>query len=167
MIERHRRAGALDIALRPNHSASRRQLGWWLFGMAATTGAVATLMAAWGAWPVLPLAGAEIALLVILCRAVWRRGERCERIRLSQHDAEVRVSCASAPERRVRLQRNGASVDLLSDEGASGGIALSDRRRRIEVGTFLAPADAERLLTWLNEEGLPLHRCGPRRRLRL
>ena len=81
------------------HTVPNRSLGpggrrWFLGAIGLTTMGIAAGAAAIGAWPVMPFAGAEIALLVIAFRVVARHDADFERLEIGEH--EVRVESRDA-----------------------------------------------------------------------
>jgi uncharacterized membrane protein len=81
------------------HTVPNRSLGpagrrWFLGTIGATTLAIGAAATAIGAWPVMPFAGAEIALLVLAFRVVARHDADFERLEIGEH--EVRVESRDA-----------------------------------------------------------------------
>ena len=133
---------------RPNRSlgpvARRRALG----AIAFTTLAVASGAAAFGAWPVMPFAGIEVALVALAFHVLSRHDADFERLEIAGHEVRVEARDASRhtrfvarrPWARVVLRERGARCTLglayagrteplgrmLSDEGRR---ALAERRR--------------------------------------
>src|SRR6267378_2000688 len=78
----------------PNRSLGPLGRRWTLAAIAATTFAVAAGAAAIGAWPVMPFAGLEIALLALAFRVVQMHDGDFERLEIGEH--EVRVEARDA-----------------------------------------------------------------------
>ena len=106
-----------------------------------TTLAIAGGAAAIGAWPVMPFAGAEIALLVIAFRVIARHDADFERLEVGEHEVRVESRDALLVTRfignrawaRVIVRRRGESCTLdLAYAGRSVplGRLLSDEGRR-------------------------------------
>lgn len=79
---------------KPNRSLGIVARRWVLGGIAATTFGVAAAAAAFGAWPVLPFAGLEVALLALAFHVLGRHDTDFERVEVGEH--EVRVEARDA-----------------------------------------------------------------------
>lgn len=128
------------------HTAPNRSLGavarrWVLAALAATTFGVAAFAAAIGAWPVMPYAGLEIAVLVLAFRAMQRHDADFERLEVGEHEVRWRAReahrevsfVAHRPWARVEVRRRGWRCTLrLAYAGRSVplGRMLSDEGRR-------------------------------------
>lgn len=82
-----------------HHSVPNRSLGaagrrWFLCAISATTLGVAAGAAAFGAWPVMPFAGLEIALVILAFHVVRLHDADFERVEVGEH--EVRVESRDA-----------------------------------------------------------------------
>ena len=145
-LERH--PGFLQVAIPPYvvHTVPNRSLGprgrrWFLGAIGFTTMTIAAAAAAIGAWPVMPFAGAEIALLVIAFRVVARHDADFERLEIGEHEVRVESRDALAitrftahlPWARVILRSRGERCTLgLAYAGrvVPLGRLLSDEGRR-------------------------------------
>ena len=78
----------------PNRSLAPAGRRWFLVLMGATTLALGSAATAIGAWPVMPFAGAEIALLVLAFSVLARHDADFERLEIGEH--EVRVESRDA-----------------------------------------------------------------------
>lgn len=85
----------------PNRSLEPRGRRWFLGAIGATTMLVAAAATAIGAWPVMPFAGAEIALLVLAFRVVARHDADFERLEIGEHEVRVESRDALAVTRFV------------------------------------------------------------------
>lgn len=140
--------GASRLVLRPNRSASARQLlGFFVVQVMV---ALAVSLYAWGQGNVFaPLfAVAHAALVALALRVAWRRSGRFEVVEIGPETVEVRRDGGgpvifSAHPYWVRLAVEEASGDLRLRLRSSG--------REVEVGTLLAPAERRRLAGSLRE----------------
>jgi uncharacterized membrane protein len=125
----------------PNRSLGAEARQWALGAIAATTLGVAAGATALGAWPVMPFAGLEVALLAFAFRVLGRHDADFERLEIGPH--EVRVEAREAqcvtrfvahlPWARVVLRERGARCTLgLAYAGRTVplGRMLSDEGRR-------------------------------------
>jgi len=123
----------------PNRSLGLAARRWVFAAIAVTTLGVATFAAAFGAWPVLPFAGLEVALVALAFRVLSRHDADYERLEIGEHEIRwearearrvvrfvahrpwARVEMASRGERcTLRLEYAGRAVALgrlMSDEG--------------------------------------------------
>lgn len=125
----------------PNRSLGTQARRWVLAAIAVTSLGVASFAAAIGAWPVMPYAGLEVALLALAFRALERHDADFERLEVGEHeirlearvaDREVRF-VAHRPWARVEVRRAGWRCSLrLSYAGRAVplGRMLSDEGRR-------------------------------------
>ena len=125
----------------PNRSLGPRGRRWFLGAIGLTTLGIAAGAAAIGAWPVMPFAGAEIALLVIAFRVVARHDADFERLEIGEHEVRVESRDALAvtrftahlPWARVIMRSRGERCTLgLAYAGrvVPLGRLLSDEGRR-------------------------------------
>jgi len=125
----------------PNRSLGPAGRRCFLGLVGLTTLAIAGGAAAIGAWPVMPFAGAEIALLVIAFRVIARHDADFERLEIGEHEVRVESRDALRVTRfignrdwaRVIVRRRGESCTLdLAYAGRSVplGRLLSDEGRR-------------------------------------
>src|SRR6202162_5738667 len=87
-------AGLADSPPFVHHSVPNRSLGaagrrWFLGALAATTFGIATGAAAFGAWPVMPFAGLEIALVLLAFHLVKLHDADFERLEIGEHEVRV------------------------------------------------------------------------------
>ena len=98
---------------RPNRSLGPVARRWALGAIAFTTLGVAAGAAAFGAWPVMPFAGLEVALLVVAFRLVARHDADFERLEIGEHEVRVEALDASTHTRFV-APRAGGSIQFAS-----------------------------------------------------
>lgn len=99
----------------PNRSLGIEARRWALGGIAATTLGVACGAVALGAWPVLPFAGLEVALLALAFRALAAHDGDFERLEIGEHEVKVEARMARETTRFV-AHRPWVRVEL--GEGA-------------------------------------------------
>jgi uncharacterized membrane protein len=125
----------------PNRSLGAEERRWALGAISATTLGVAAGAAALGAWPVMPFAGLEVALLALAFRALGRHDADFERLEIGAHEVRVEVREAQSvtsfvahlPWARVVMRERGARCTLrLAYAGRTVplGRMLSDEGRR-------------------------------------
>jgi uncharacterized membrane protein len=113
-------------------SSSGRQLVF-SFILAVSLGIAAGFFLIFGAWPILPFAGLEMAVLYWAFRYMDRHAADYERITIS--GASVAIEVQEGPQvRRLELNRHWATVVCDAD---GGRLALRFHGREIEVGRHL------------------------------
>ena len=131
-----------------HHAVPNRSLGpagrrWFLGLIGATTLAIAGGAAAIGAWPVMPFAGAEIALLVIAFRVVARHDADFERLEIGEH--EVRMESRDALQvTRFVAHRPWARV-IVRSRGECCTLDLAYAGRLLPLGRLLSDEGRRRL----------------------
>ncbi len=120
----------------PNRSlgpAGRR----WALGMIATTSfGVGTAAAMIGAWPVMPFAGLEVALVVLAFRVVQLHDKDFERLEIGEHEVRVEAREAQRVTRFV-AHRPWARV-VVRDHGRCCTLRLAYRGRSEPLGRLLS-----------------------------
>ena len=121
---------------KPNRSLGLEARRWALATVAATTLAVAAGASAFGAWPVMPFAGLEVALLAIAFRLLGRHDGDFERLEVGEH--EVRLDARDA-DRVTRLvaHRPWARV-VLRERGGRCTLDLAYAGRVVPLGRMLS-----------------------------
>lgn len=113
--------------------AARR---WVLCLIAATTLGVAAGAAALGAWPVMPFAGLEVALLAFAFRVLGRHDADFERLEIGEH--EVRLEARDARRfTRFVAHRPWARV-VVREEGRRCSLGLAYAGRVVPLGRLLS-----------------------------
>lgn len=127
----------------PNRSLGPRGRRWCLAAIATTTFAVASAAAAFGAWPVMPFAGIEIALVALAFRVLAAHDRDFERLVIDA--AEIRVEARDAA-RETRFVANRAWARMvLQERGASCAIALRYGGKTVPLGRMLSDEGRRRL----------------------
>jgi uncharacterized membrane protein len=131
---------------------SRGMVALALFVVAAS-GAVATLLLALGAWPVIGFTGLEVLLVLGLLWRHRRGGRRAmEVLVLAGNQLVVRRTDARGRREEVTLDAYWTRVSLEERPGTAGRLLLTERRRRgVEIGGLLGDAERRELAATLAE----------------
>lgn len=132
------------LVLRPNRSFTARQTGFFFLLMTLTSASVAGF-SYWQGNVFAPLfATAELGLLALVFRLLWRRGERAEVIAVSSS----RVAVRRLPELAEVFDANPHWVSLGE---LDGHLRLSSHGCGVEIGAFLGEAERRRVLDRLRD----------------
>jgi len=104
--------------------------------IAASTFGVAAGAAAIGAWPVMPFAGLEVALVALAFRVVQRHDEDFERLEIDEHEIRIEARRAAKVTRFVAY-RPWAKV-VLRDSGMCCSLRVAYRGRSEPLGRLLS-----------------------------
>ena len=127
----------------PNRSLGPAGRGWALAAIAATTLGAAAFAASIGAWPVMPFAGLEVALLALAFRVVQSHDADFERLEVGEHEVVVEGRRARD---EFRFVANRAWARLVV--GLAGGhctLQLACGGRRVPLGQMMTDAQRRRL----------------------
>ena len=128
---------------RPNRSLGIAGRRWALGAIAATTLCVAAGATALGAWPVMPFAGLEIALLAFAFRVLGQHDADFERLEIGEH--EVRVEAREARKlTRFVAHRPWVRVEMMSS-GHRCTLRLAYAGRTVPLGRMLSDEGRRRL----------------------
>jgi uncharacterized membrane protein len=111
--------------------------------IAATTLGVAAFAASIGAWPVMPFAGLEVALVALAFRVVQSHDGDYERLEVGEHEVVVESRRARS---RVRFVANRAWTRLVV--GLAHGrctVRLAHGGKSVQVGQLMSDAERRRL----------------------
>ncbi len=131
-----------------HHSVPNRSLGtvarrWVLAALAATTLGVAVLAVAFGAWPVMPFAGLEVALLAFAFRVLASHDGDFERLEVGSHEVRLEAREAQA---LTRLVAHRPWVRLVvAGRGSRCALRLAYAGRRVPLGRLLSDEGRRRL----------------------
>jgi|SRR4051812_18483868 uncharacterized membrane protein len=125
----------------PNRSLGVDGRRWVIAAIAVNTLGIAVFLASLGAWPVLPFAGLEVALVALAFRMLGRHDADYERLEVGEHEVryEVREAqrvasfVANRAWARVEVENRGerCSLRLLyAGRSVTLGRLLSDEGRR-------------------------------------
>jgi len=133
-------AECVYFARRNNSLSSSGRLLVFGFILTVSLGIAAAFSLVFGAWPILPFAGLEMAVLYVAFRCIDRHAGDYERITIRGDSVSVEVREGSRVD-RFELNRCWARVvmDELNDGGAR--LALRSHGREIEVGRHLCESD--------------------------
>ena len=121
---------------RPNRSLGPAAQRWVLAVIAATTLGVAAGATAFGAWPVMPFAGLEVALVALAFRVLKRHDADFERLEIGEHEVRVEARDARTVTRFV-AHRPWARV-VLRERGARCTLRLAYAGRTVPLGRMLS-----------------------------
>ena len=120
----------------PNRSLGIVARRWALAAIAATTLGIAAGAAAIGAWPVMPFAGLEIALLALAFHVLGRHDADFERLEVGEHEVRVEARDARRTMRFV-AQRPWARV-VVARRGGRCTLRLAYAGRAVPLGRMLS-----------------------------
>src|SRR5262245_26757684 len=138
---------AFSVTVKRNCSMSPQALAWLLGFTAVFSFAIGTGFALFGAWPVLPFVGLEVAALAAAFYANGRHATDCERIALADGALEVEIHDADRVERH-RFDAYWVRV-VVTETSRSVRLALRSHGRELEIGRHLDATGRERLATEL------------------
>ena len=139
----------------PNRSLGPLGRAACVWAIAATTVAVGAGAAALGAWPVLPFAGLEVALVAIAFRSLARHDGDYERLEIEGRTVRLRLRHAA---RSVELEGHAPWARLVVEEGLGRcRLGLRYAGKTVEFGRLLTEC---RRREWAAELGrrLPVTR---------
>ena len=120
----------------PNRSLGVEARRWVLIAIAGTPLGLAAFAAFLGAWPVLPFAGLEVALLALAFHMVGRHDADYERLEVGEHEVRYELRFA----RRVTSfvgNRTWARVEV-SNRGDRCSLRLTYAGRAVALGRLLS-----------------------------
>lgn len=127
----------------PNRSLGPLGRRWAFAAIAATTFGVAAGAAVIGAWPVMPFAGLEIALLALAFRVVRLHDADFERLEIGEHEVRVEARDARHVTRFV-ANRPWARV-VVRERGARCTLRLAYAGRTVPLGRLMSDEGRRRL----------------------
>jgi uncharacterized membrane protein len=145
------RAGFSRIELLPNCSLSVPAALFFFGTIALASLTFAMYFAMQGLWPVLPWAGAELALLGWALWASMRRRHWTQTITVTERDVEI-TTRGREGERRIVFSRHWASVKLRGPQGwHPSRLLVESHGRTCEVGGFLTEEERRALYLRLRD----------------
>lgn len=120
----------------PNRSLGVVGRRWVLAGIAATTLGIAGGAAAFGAWPVMPFAGLEVALVALAFHVLRRHDNDFERLEVGEHEVVVESRDAERGSRFV-ARRPWARL-VVRERGWRCTLGLAYRGRTVPLGRLLS-----------------------------
>lgn len=127
----------------PNRSLGAAGRRWVLAAIAATTLVIAAFAAAIGAWPVMPYAGLEVAVLALAFRVLKRHDADFERLEVGEHEVRLEAREAHRTTRFV-AHRSWARVEVRK-RGWRCSLRLSYAGRAVPLGRMLSDEGRRRL----------------------
>jgi len=126
------------IELQPNCSLTPRTALYFLLATGGLTLAIAVILAFKGLWPILPFAGAEVALLVWATRHSMRKGQDRETVEITDNDVTIE-SFRNGHREITVFPRHWAKVKLHAPQQGlhPGRLTIESQGRACEVGRFL------------------------------
>jgi uncharacterized membrane protein len=121
---------------RPNRSLGVAAQRWVLGAIAATTLGVGAGATAFGAWPVMPFAGLEVALVAFAFRVLSKHDADYERLEVGEHEVRVEARDAQSVTRFV-AHRPWARV-VLRERGARCTLRLAYAGRTVPLGRLMS-----------------------------
>ena len=128
----------------PNRSLDPRARRGVLVAITATTLGIATGALALGAWPVMPFAGIEVALVWFAFHVVRRHDADFERLEIDGGEVKLEVRDASRVSRFV-ANRAWARV-VMSERGERCTLGLAYAGRTVPLGRLLSDEGRRRLV---------------------
>lgn len=131
-------AAPCRIVLTPNCSLTPRTATYFLVATGGLTLLIAFVLAFQGLWPILPFAGAEVALLVWATCHSMRKGRDCETLLISETEVTIETLRSKRRETTV-FPRHWAKVKLHAPQQGlhPGRLTIESHGRACEVGRFL------------------------------
>jgi uncharacterized membrane protein len=135
------------VTLTPHRSLSRPGFLAILAGIALFNFAIGFSLYLLGAWPVAGFAGLDVVLIWCAFRANFAAGRRAERIEVTPHELILERRVYGRENQVHRFFRRWLRVELEvdGDRDLIGGLYLSSRGTRTEIGKFLAPHERKEL----------------------
>ena len=121
---------------KPNRSLGVAAQRWVLGAIAATTLGVAAGATAFGAWPVMPFAGLEVALVAFAFRVLRSHDTDFERLEIGEHEVRLEARDARSTTRFV-AHRPWVRVELW-ERGARCTLRLAYAGRTVPLGRLLS-----------------------------
>ena len=131
-----------------HHSVPNRSLGaagrrWFLGAIAATTLGIGTGAALVGAWPVMPFAGLEVALVLLAFHLVRLHDADFERLEVGEH--EVRVEAREAERLTCFVAHRPWARLVVRERGSRCTLGLAYAGRTVPLGRLLSDEGRRRL----------------------
>lgn len=138
------------IVIAPNCALSGRETVLFLLGVGGVSLTVAVAFALQGFWPILPFAGAEVALLVWAMMHSQRRGRYREVVTVGRHEVTLERGFAPGEQREV-FTRSWVQAQLEHGPWQESRVLLSAHGRRVELGACLTSEERKALYKRLRQ----------------
>ena len=126
----------------PNRSLGVAGRRWVLAGIVVTTLGIASVATAFGAWPVMPFAGIEVALVALAFHVFGRHDADFERLEVSGDEVRLEVRDARQTTRFV-AHRPWARL-LVHERGPSCTLGLAYAGRTVPLGRLMSDEERRR-----------------------
>jgi uncharacterized membrane protein len=136
----------MRIELSPNCSLSPQGARWFFGSVCVASMSVALPLTFMGYWPVLPFAGAELALLFWALRSSMARRYEKQTITISSETVEIE-DCHPPPQSCVVFPRHWAQVRIRAGDSPlhPSRLTVESHGRRHEIGSFLNEQERQAL----------------------
>lgn len=142
--------GECRIVIAPNCSLSGREATIFLLSVGGVSLAVALLFALRGFWPILPFAGAELALLSWAMLQSQRRGRYREVVTVDA--AQVTLERGFAPGEQLEVfNRSWVRARLENGKWRESRVVLAAHGREVELGACLTSEERKALYERLRQ----------------
>ena len=143
------------IEMRPNRSASWRQVKYALFLFAIPVAIIAIGWALSGVWIILPFAGLELGLLaVFMYRVNWQTHHR-QTLVLTADMLIIRQGFRQMKEQRITRTSCRFEICKTNQNWQPPRCFACNQHQRIAIGHFLNTADSRALCRYLLTAGVP------------
>lgn len=151
----HTTVGQAWVA-RPNRSLAQNQARRLIFAVAGVTGIIAFVFACFGAWPVIPFAGVEVAVLWLALRHLQHHADDEERLDVNESFITVtRFVCGRQEVHqfpRYWVQLRIENEDVLGAGKGGCRLFLRSHGREQEVGRLLTEEQKRALVESLRKQ---------------
>lgn len=139
--------GASHFTLTPHRSLSQRGFMLLMALLIAVSFAAGLVFLLLGAWPVTGLFGLDVLLVWIAFKLNYASAEREERIAIDERHVELERRSRGALVSAERFERTWLRVELEEDRDREliGRLLLVQSAKRVEIGSFLGPAERQEL----------------------
>lgn len=133
--------------LAPHCALSSRGAVLFFFSVCVPTFGVAGTATVLGYWPILPFAGAEMALLAWALKTNMARRFEHEHIEVTESEVIVECSHALRPgtARRIVFPRHWSRVKIRRPNSPPSSLVIESHGRCLEVGKFLTEEERRQL----------------------
>lgn len=132
------------IVIAPNCSLNGRETAMFLVAVGGVSLAVALVFAVMGFWPILPFAGAEVALLVWATLCSQRRGRYREVVTVGESEVTLERGHSRVEECEV-FSRSWVRARLEKGRWRESRVILAAHGRRAELGACLTSEERKAL----------------------
>ena len=140
------------IVLRPNRSWTWRANLYFLASLCVVSLTTAVLFTTRGLWVVLPFTGLELMIFAAALYYCVRRTHSQEVLTFSEQELRIEKG-HEKPEQTYVFKRffSRVLIDHPSNPRYNTHVAIQARKRKVEIGRFLAPDDKQELIRQLRQ----------------